>query len=237
MTLSLALLICILLYLDSWPVGQFLLGRPVLLLPLLGLACGFPLAGLWLGLVLELLAVRSLPMGSSLPPEPGLAGAWSLLSLGLGPQPFLARLPAEEGMLLALLLALPLCWIAPWLTEAQRRLNGRLWRPLFQGAVLAGNAPRCGRLMGAVMGQTVLLAGLASTLMLLALPVLGAWLEPLAGRLAAGRLAGLLPLPWALLAVALGGLWRHVGGRRGSRFLWSGAAIGLALAWLGGILP
>lgn len=239
MPFALAVLVCTLVYLESWPVGQFLLGRPALLLPLLGLACGQPWAGLWLGAVLELLPLRTLPMGSTLPPDPALAGAWSLLGLCLGRSPALAALPEEQGSTLALLVAVPLCWLAPWLTEAQRRVNGRLWRPRFERAVLAGDAARCGHLMGGTLAQTALLGTLVSGLALTAVSLAAAPLSLLAVRLTESRLAGVLPLRWALLAVALGGLWRHAGGRLGRRALWAGAALGLLLArlWVAGRLP
>jgi mannose/fructose/N-acetylgalactosamine-specific phosphotransferase system component IIC len=223
-----AVIVSTLVYLESWPVGQFLLGRPALLLPLLGLATGNPWAGLWLGAVLELLTLRTLPMGATLPPDPALAGVWTLLGLGAGARPELA-----------LLIAVPLCWLAPWLSEAQRRINGVLWRPRFLQAAEEVDAARCNRLMGAVLAQTALLGAAVSALMLAAVALAAGSLDPLAARLAEGRLAQVLPLPWAVLAVALGGLWRHAGGRLGRRTLWAGAALGLMLAalWISGRLP
>lgn len=234
MTLLPAVLVCTLVYLESWPVGQFLLGRPALLLPVLGILGGQPLAGLWLGIVLELLTLRSLPMGAALPPDPALAGVWTLLALDLdlgaagGPPP-LDGAAGEAGVALALLLAVPLCWIAPWLTEAQRRLNGRWWHPRFEAAVLAGDDRRCGRLMAATLAQTALLGAAAAAIALPALRAAATPLLPLAERLTASAPARLLPLPWLLLAVALGALWRHAGGRRGNGLLYLGAGAGAVL--------
>lgn len=231
MPLFLAVLLCVLVYLESWPVGQFQLGRPVLLLPLLGLLLGHPLAGLWLGLVLELLTLRSLPMGSALPPDPALAGCWSLLALDQGSPSVLDQLPGAAAAL-ALVVALPLCWLAPWLTEAQRRINGRLWRPRFEAAAEQGDDRACGRLMGATLLQTALLGAGASLVVLVGLRPLAAVLAPLGTRLAEAGPAGAPGLHWLLLCVALGGLWRHSGGRRGTRPLWLGAGAGVALALL-----
>jgi PTS system mannose-specific IIC component len=232
MPLTLAILLCVLVHLESWPVGQFQLGRPVLLLPLLGLLLGQPLTGLWLGLVLELLTLRSLPMGAALPPDPALAGCWSLVALELGSPSLLDQVPAGAAPSLALVVALPLCWLAPWLTEAQRRINGRWWRPRFEAAAEQGDARACDRLMGATLLQTALLGAAASLIVLAGLRALGWMLVPLGTRLAEAGPAGGPGLPWLLLAVALGGLWRHAGGRRGTRSLWLGAGAGLALALL-----
>lgn len=236
LALSLSVLLCMLVYMESWPMGQFQLGRPVLLLPLLGLLLGQPLAGLWLGLVLELLTLRSLPMGAALPPDPALAGCWSLLALDLSQPSVLDRLPAEAAAPLAVVVALPLCWLAPYLTEAQRRLNGRLWRPRFEAAVARGDVAGIGRLMGGVLAQTAVLGGLASLLVLAGLVGAGDALHRLGLRLMQSGPAHSPGLPWLLLAVALGGLWRHTGGRRGNPALWLGAGAGtlaalLAWAW------
>jgi|GEM_PF-1313194 len=240
MHLAAALAISLFVYLDSWPVGQFMLGRPVLLLPLLGLLVGEPLLGLWLGLVLELITLRSLPMGSALPPDPALAGAWTLLGIsratGLA-QGNAQGAPHWTPVLLALLIALPLCWAAPWLTWAQRRINGALWRPRFLLAAEAGDVRACGRAMGATFTQTLLLGALASLAAILVVEHAAPLLEPLALRLSGHRLAGLLPLPWALLAFSLGGLWRHAAGRGGNHRLWMGLALGTVLALLMAVRP
>ncbi len=233
MNLALALLISLLVYLDSWPVGQFMLGRPMFLLPLLGLLLGMPLVGVWLGLVLELITLRSLPMGSALPPDPALAGVWTLLGLSR------AALAADTWtpVLLALLMALPLCWVAPWLTLAQRRINGHVWRPRFLLAVEAGDARACGRAMGFTFAQTALLGLAASAVAILLVESAAPLLIPLGEQLAHGKLGGWLPLPWALLALSLGGLWRHAAGRGGNQRLWLGLGAALPLAWLVWRLP
>lgn len=236
MSVALALLLCTLVYLDSWPVGQFQLGRPVLLLPLLGWALGHPWVGLWLGLVLESLTLRSLPMGSSLPPDPALAGLWTLLGLDMGSASLLDGLTTESGVAVALAVAVPLCWVTPWLTEAQRRLNGRWWRVRFEQAVAAGDVEGCGRLMGRVLGQSALLAAGISGLALAGLWAMAPWLATWGRLLSGDGPAGAPTLPWLLLAVSIGGLWRHAGGRRGGRPLWVGAFSGLLLGllwWLG----
>lgn len=227
-----------LVYLDSWPVGQFMLGRPVLLLPLLGLALGLPAEGLWLGLVLELFMLRTLPMGSTLTPDPALGGCWTLLAFWLAcgrghwtPAP----LALTETPTLPLLAGIALSWLAPWLTEVQRRLNGSLWRPRFEQAVERGDESRIQRLMPLALGQSALLAFAASLLVLEGLAglvgPLSSWSLSLQGPGPTG-----LSLGFLLLVVSWGGLWRHAAGRRGSWSLWGGVAAGSTLALLGSLL-
>jgi mannose/fructose/N-acetylgalactosamine-specific phosphotransferase system component IIC len=217
-------------FLESWPLGQLLLGRPALLLPALGWMLGLPEAGLWLGLCLELLTLRQLPMGSALPPDPALGGLLALLALSL------SGAPQAEGMLPATLIAgTALAWPAAWFSELQRRLNGRCWLPRWEAAVAAGNLDRLERLLPLVLLQAwALAAGLAAAA-LWVLPLLLEAAAPWAARLdgGTGRVG------WCLLAIAAGGLLQLAGGRTGSRRLFGGLAAGTLLALLlvaGGLL-
>lgn len=226
---------CALVYLESWPIGQFLLGRPVVLLPLLGFAAGLPVEGLWLGLVLELILLRTLPMGSTLPPDPALGGAWALGSAWLAFRNggwTAAESMFDPGIGLLLLGGVLLSWLAPWLTELQRRINGRLWHPRFEHAVMNGDVPRCNLLMPLVLAQSFGLALLLSYLVLVG----GTWLLGHAAflqeALAASRVANWLPPAPVLLVVAWGGLWQLSAGKRGRKALWSGLAVGVVLLLL-----
>lgn len=214
-------------FLETWPVGQFLLTRPAVLLPALGWLLGLPEAGLWLGLTLELLTLRALPMGSALPPDPAMGGLVALLALKLcGPAEDAAAL-----LPLALVAGAALPWPAGHLSELQRRLNGRVWQPRFEAAVKARDRKRLARLLPLALLQTWALASALCALAIAALSRLYLAAAPLAERLDPG---GAGRVGWWLLAIAAGGVLQLAAGRGGTRWSWSGLAAGALLA--GGLL-
>jgi mannose/fructose/N-acetylgalactosamine-specific phosphotransferase system component IIC len=231
MSLLLAALAGTLVYLESWPIGQFMLGRPAILLPLLGWLVGLPLEGLWLGIVLELALIRTLPMGSTLPPDPAL-GAWVCRQSDLY---HAAQSIFDPGLALLVLISLGLSWLAPWLTELQRRINGVIWHPRVEAAVLSGDDSRVDRLVPLAVIQTALLAFCCSLVILLlgqfTLPVMVDFVVANAPE-AESRPA----FPFVLLLLAWAGLWRHAGGRKGGKALLAGFGAGLGLVIAGALL-
>lgn len=61
--------ICGFIYLDSGPVGQWMISQPIVCAPLIGWLCGDPMSGLLFGVLLQLLWTGRLPVGASIPPE------------------------------------------------------------------------------------------------------------------------------------------------------------------------
>jgi mannose/fructose/N-acetylgalactosamine-specific phosphotransferase system component IIC len=205
-------------FLETWPAGQFLLTRPVFLFPLLGFLLGLPAEGLWLGLLLELLASRQLPMGASLPPDPVSAGLIALLSSWLA-----TGIPGFESLprlLATLLIALFLLWPLSFLTESQRRLNARIWLPHAKKAADQMNEKCLARLVPVALFQTWLLVGITFSLLLLPMKMWVVWIAerltiwlPLQMEQAplAPWTGGFANLPFVLLAVALGGVAKLFG--------------------------
>jgi mannose PTS system EIIC component len=58
-----------LIYLDSGPLGQWMISQPIVCAPLIGWILGSPVTGLMIGALLQLLWTGRLPVGSSIPPE------------------------------------------------------------------------------------------------------------------------------------------------------------------------
>lgn len=79
--------------LDGAAVGQFMVSRPLVVGPVLGMAFGRPDLGLLVGAVVELLSLGDLPVGGHLPLNGTVACAGALL-LALGP----AALPLEFAL-------------------------------------------------------------------------------------------------------------------------------------------
>lgn len=62
-------IIAALVSLDVTAIGQFMICRPIVVGPLFGYLLGDVKAGLWIGMIVELLWVNSIPMGASVPPD------------------------------------------------------------------------------------------------------------------------------------------------------------------------
>lgn len=80
---------------DSVLIGQWMLSRPMLIGPLVGLVCGELWIGLVLGTLVELFLLESLPVGSVIPVNGTVAaGCAVLLSAGREPVAIAAAFPA-----------------------------------------------------------------------------------------------------------------------------------------------
>ncbi len=108
----------------SWP--QVMISRPLVSATIGGLLLGNPAAGMLVGAVLELYAMRHPPLGASRYPDTGPAG----LVAG-------AAFAAVGGQALgALLLALAIGWALGWIgavtVHVRRRLNERIMSPVSE---------------------------------------------------------------------------------------------------------
>jgi mannose/fructose/N-acetylgalactosamine-specific phosphotransferase system component IIC len=208
------------LYLETWSVGQFLITRPTLLFPILGLLLGMPVEGVWVGILLELLSNRQLPMGAILPPDPVSAGLLAILAVWL---PGAALLPAGLPRLLTvILLGIVLLWPTVFLTEIQRRINTVFWLPYAQKAVEQTREKTLSRMLPLVLLQTYTLAATVFALGVFLLRAPAQWLHQwiadylplqMEQSLFAPWTGGLANLPFYMLALALGGIAQIFGSK------------------------
>ncbi|MCA9782200.1 MAG: PTS sugar transporter subunit IIC [Calditrichaeota bacterium] len=208
------------IYLETWAVGQFLIGRPAVLLPLTGLLTGQLETGLWMGLSLELLLLREMPLGAASPPDPVLGGFLGLVAVNLAGDPADST---EARIFAGLLLAVGLSYLAAWHTHWQRQVNTRFWYDRFEQAVELDEPESVDRLFWlAMLGTAVMAATFGLLVLLLATPVAGLLLQ---GQ----RLLPAAPtlFKWMVLATAVGTGMKLGTGRRPGPWL--------LLGWLGSV--
>jgi len=131
--------LAVLLGLDRTAFLQFMVSRPLVAAPLTGWLLGVPLAGMQVGMLLELLWLGRLPVGTVIPPDDTqVAIGATVLALTL------ERLLGLHGMpavLLCLLVAIPLGQFGRYADGCARRANTRLTAEA-ETAALAGNSRR-----------------------------------------------------------------------------------------------
>lgn len=223
------------LAMDQTACGQLLLSRPLPACLAIGLALGRPALGAFLGLLFELLWVRSLPVGSHVPFLPLYPAALSILAAvtvtppgaGWGPDP--VRGPSLLPF--ALLLSFPAALVNHRVDTLWRRTNDFLGDA---GASFVGS----GRWRGAGGVQLLSLLRLyllhAGALFFCGLLLLGTLsLLGGGGRPLGERLAGWGSLFWPLpFLVGLAGLWPRKPKVGPLTLAFSLAAFG-AGAWIG----
>jgi mannose/fructose/N-acetylgalactosamine-specific phosphotransferase system component IIC len=133
---SCAVAACALIELDNAAVGQFMISRPMILGPALGLILEQPVLGAGLGALCELLCLEELPVGGSLPLNAAVAVSVALL---------LAASPAPAAPELAFPVGLSAGWAHARLESFLRRRRGRL-NALVEGRLAAGQDPGLGAL-------------------------------------------------------------------------------------------
>jgi PTS system mannose-specific IIC component len=208
-----------LLGLDVVSFPQAMLSRPLVAATLAGAFIGHPLDGLLAGVVLELLALETLPFGASRYPEWGSASVvGGTLFAGFG--------GATAGALVvAVLAALAAAWIGGWTMVVLRRANAG-WAARRREALAAGSYRAVAGLqllgMTADLARGVLLTGVALALLgPLARAVVSLWsVDIAASRAVVAGLAG---------TVAAGAAWKIFHTTRGARWYFLGGAV-LALA-------
>lgn len=183
--------------LDAASVGPFLLSRPIVLGPLLGLGLGEVASGAALGVALELCSLRVLPVGGALSWNAAVAAGTAVL-LCAGP----SRLPLE-GAFFSGLLAGRLHQAAEIRLRAARAAFGRAAdRDAQKGRSRLG-----AYLISSLAAQFVMSVLLVVFVLRTAQPV---WAGLAGWKVLAGALrAAFMVAPWACLGSMLVSLWRR----------------------------
>ncbi len=210
------------LALDAVGVAQVMVSRPIVAATLAGLAFGSPAHGLIVGVILEMLAMETMPFGASRYLEwssGSVVGAFVIAKLqGISP----------AALLIALICALGTSWLAGTSMIVLRKLNGRL----VAGRRSELEAGAAGALVSLQLTGIALdfLRGalVASVAVLIAVPLSGLFIDTV---VASDRVSAavVVALP---TSVALAASWRMfaTGSRR--RFLvLGGALVGAALVF------
>ncbi len=135
--------LAVLLGFDRVAFLQSMVCRPLVAASLTGWLLGIPLAGLQVGILLELLWLGRLPVGAAIPPDDTqVAIGATVLTLTVQQQFAVTGIPT---VLLATLTALPLGLVGQYGERWVRRANGRL-ENLALAAASAGDARRIERL-------------------------------------------------------------------------------------------
>jgi PTS system mannose-specific IIC component len=133
----LAGLVAVMTGLDRVALVQAMISRPLVAGPLTGWLLGNPMAGLEIGMLLELLWLGRMPVGAAIPPDDTqVAVGATVLALTIGPLLGLKGMPFD---LLAVLVAIPLGKFGQVFDRLARHANDRL-------AVSGGRALMDGRL-------------------------------------------------------------------------------------------
>ena len=202
-----------LLGLDVVSFPQAMISRPIVAATLAGALAGNAASGLLVGVLLEMVALETLPVGASRYPEWGTASV-------VGGALFAADGAGRVGALvLSVLAAIATAWVGGWSMYGLRRLNGA-WAKRALPALNAGARGAVVGLqlrgMGADLLRGALLTFLALLLFRPALAMLvGRWSLPddLSLAIVAGLSAGVAgAAAWRLGHVASGARWFLVGG-------------------------
>lgn len=204
--------------LDLVSVPQAMYARPLVAGTVAGILAGDVMAGLQLGVLLELFALDVLPVGAARYPDHGPATVAAVAAAAGAPWP--------ERLGTAVLLAMLLAVLGGWSLQRLRHLNAqalhRRAAALAAGSEAGIRALQWGGLgRDAIRGALLTALGLAGALLLRAFPPLTPRLQGLLAAAAIGC---------ALAAVA-GGAARSAG--RGPRLYWliAGFAAGLLIAF------
>ena len=202
-----------LLGLDVVSFPQAMISRPIVAATLAGALAGNAASGLLVGVLLEMVALETLPVGASRYPEWGTASV-------VGGALFAADGAGRVGALvLSVLAAIATAWVGGWSMYGLRRLNGA-WAKRALPALNAGARGAVVGLqlrgMGADLLRGALLTFLALLLFRPALAMLvGRWTLPddLSLAIVAGLSAAVAgAAAWRLGHVASGARWFLVGG-------------------------
>lgn len=155
-----------LLGLDAVTVGQTMLSRPLVGATLAGAICGDVAMGGIAGVLLEAVALETLPVGASRYPD------WAPAGIAAGALAAVGR-PAVPSVALAVLLGIGVAWMSGRSMVVLRHANGRRIAA-HQGALDAGEPGVPARLVLAGVAGDALRSALMAALAVALVP-LGAW--------------------------------------------------------------
>ncbi len=105
--------------LDAVSCPQAMISRPLIAGPLAGLFFGDPVSGMWVGVILEILTLRQLPVGAARHWDSGPAAVVAAASV--------AQLPAgPAGLVVGVGLGVLVAWVGGWTVYVMRGLNAGL---------------------------------------------------------------------------------------------------------------
>jgi mannose/fructose/N-acetylgalactosamine-specific phosphotransferase system component IIC len=219
------------LALDDTALAQTWLSQPLPAAILAGLVCGEPMAGLALGLPLQLALTMNLPVGQTVTGDAAgavVAGVGGTVLAGRLPAPLAGGVgdPALTGWLL--LGAAIISLSGHPLIQAERRLH-LVWMLQGRQTLRDGRLGRIDRIQGWCVLATFLrgtLFGAAATL-----AVAGLWI-PAYDALPAVLSPALAWLPWLAGALGIGAVFERYGLSPHWRWVTAGAAVG----WLLGVV-
>jgi PTS system mannose-specific IIC component len=197
---------------------QAMLSRPLIAGAGAGLVLGEPVAGLQIGLLLELFALDVLPVGAARYPDygPGVIGAVVLAS-GV-------ELTFVLGV--ATLYALLMATLGGWSLQWLRRVNGRSLEAAAAG-LAAGDAATIRRVQYQGVAADVVRSALLTTVAV----GLALWLRPRIPLTSRMELVSAVAVGTAVAAAASGAI-RSAGREARLRWLAAGAGLGLVMAAL-----
>ncbi len=204
----------------SWP--QVMMSRPLVSATIGGWLLGNPVAGIFVGAVLEMFALRHPPFGAAKYPDTGPAG------LVAGASYAAAGGAAIGALLLSVAIGWALAWVGTVTVHVRRRLNERIMSPVGELAADSGLLEQRHRL-------AIWLDGLRGAILVAAFLVPSVLVATLAvgtGPSDLGRYA-IAALVLGLAASAGAAGRASAFGVRGWPLLLVGAALGLLLVWGG----
>ena len=122
----LASLVAVICGLDRMAVSQFMISRPVVAGPLVGIFLGEPLVGLQVGMLIELLWLGRLPVGATIPPDDTqIAVGGTFLAVYTAS---MWNYPEPVNIVVGLLVSIPLAKSGQLFDYMARRANDNLGR-------------------------------------------------------------------------------------------------------------
>jgi mannose/fructose/N-acetylgalactosamine-specific phosphotransferase system component IIC len=116
---------------DMTGFGQFMLHRPIFCAPVFGYLTGDVVAGIWLGLIIEMIWINAVPLGASLPPD---ISAISILTVFWANKYFPGL---SSAGIFALSMAIPFGYLCKYIDKLGRKINtglmNRLEKQIEQG--------------------------------------------------------------------------------------------------------
>lgn len=204
----------------SWP--QVMMSRPLVSATIGGWLLGNPVAGIFVGAVLEMFALRHPPFGAAKYPDTGPAG------LVAGASYAASGGTAIGALLVSVAIGWALAWVGTVTVHVRRRLNERIMSPIGELAADPGLLEQRHRLaiwLDGLRGAILVAAFLVPSVLVVTLAV-GTGPSDLGRYAVAALVLG--------LAASAGSAGRASAfGVRGWPLLLVGAALGLLLVWAG----